>query len=183
LDANNPYEFNVPPMLRKSWTLVVDTTAKRPEIIPEDSLAAMIATRLWNSYSWLIWTDKDKDPVRDLSDVESILESTLNEAAETRDPAGSNISRKAYSVTAGSEGQKSAFAAISEMRSARPKDTAPTIAARSMAPQAPESQVDKSMDQPEEGTLDDLVQRLNMPRGTLEKMIDKLKSGTDEPAK
>lgn len=50
-----PDLFRVPPMLVRSWALVVRETARRPELIPRGSLAAAIADRLWGEGALLIW--------------------------------------------------------------------------------------------------------------------------------
>jgi hypothetical protein len=47
--------FEVPPMLRNSWKLVVGGSAARPELVPTGSYAAGIASRTWGSGAWLVW--------------------------------------------------------------------------------------------------------------------------------
>lgn len=49
-----------PPMLAASWQLIVQGTASHPELVPSDSLAAWVASRLWTSGGpWLSWTPVD----------------------------------------------------------------------------------------------------------------------------
>jgi hypothetical protein len=48
-------DFSIPPMLRDGWNAVVKACLKRPELIPDGSLSARIATRVTNQNPWLIW--------------------------------------------------------------------------------------------------------------------------------
>jgi hypothetical protein len=54
--------FDAPPMLRKSWDILVKATSERPELIPFDSLAYQVADRLWGSSTWLIWQTLMPEP-------------------------------------------------------------------------------------------------------------------------
>ena len=44
-----------PPMLRRSWEMLVRATAHQRSLIVPGSLAARIADRLWGSGAWLVW--------------------------------------------------------------------------------------------------------------------------------
>ncbi|AKJ03458.1 Hypothetical protein AA314_05084 [Archangium gephyra] len=44
-----------PPMLRGSWSIIVEKTGTHPALIPADSLAARISRNVWGSSPWLIW--------------------------------------------------------------------------------------------------------------------------------
>jgi hypothetical protein len=48
-------DFSVPPMLRASWGLVVDASARHPELVPTGSLAARVAGSVYSSSTWLTW--------------------------------------------------------------------------------------------------------------------------------
>jgi hypothetical protein len=48
------YRFEVPPMLRRSWGLVVKASFDRQLLTP-DGLAARVADRLWGEEPWLLW--------------------------------------------------------------------------------------------------------------------------------
>lgn len=50
-----PDLFRIPPMLLRSWALVVRETVNHPELVPRGSLAAVIADRLFGEGPWLIW--------------------------------------------------------------------------------------------------------------------------------
>ncbi|HEV7333086.1 MAG TPA: hypothetical protein VGN63_18775 [Flavisolibacter sp.] len=47
--------FNEPPMLRSSWTYILEATVKKPLLMPAGSYAAGIAGLLWGQGAWLIW--------------------------------------------------------------------------------------------------------------------------------
>jgi len=49
------YSFSVPPMLRRSWELLVAASTKRSSMIVPNSLAAGIWDRLWAEGPWLVW--------------------------------------------------------------------------------------------------------------------------------
>jgi hypothetical protein len=51
--------FWSPPMLRRSWELVVQATVDRPELVPAGSPAAAMADRIWGSGPWLAWLSAD----------------------------------------------------------------------------------------------------------------------------
>ena len=52
-DAVQP--FTMPPMLRQSWSLILDATVARPDLVPAGSPAAEIAARVWGEEPWLVW--------------------------------------------------------------------------------------------------------------------------------
>jgi hypothetical protein len=47
--------FANPPMLRRSWTLALEASVVRPELVPVSSAASTIADRIWGQEPWLIW--------------------------------------------------------------------------------------------------------------------------------
>ena len=47
--------FENPPMLRRSWTLALEASVTRPELVPASSAASTIADRIWGEEPWLIW--------------------------------------------------------------------------------------------------------------------------------
>jgi hypothetical protein len=51
-----------PPMLRRSWFLLLQATAEKPSLIPNDSFSSKIADRLWGSGAWLTWVAPDTKP-------------------------------------------------------------------------------------------------------------------------
>ena len=53
MDSN--YVFDMPPMLRRSWNFMLEASVKDSTKVPEDSLAADVAARLWCEDLWLLW--------------------------------------------------------------------------------------------------------------------------------
>ncbi len=47
--------FEVPPMLRSSWKIVLQNSIAHPEIVPAGSLAAHVAPQIWGSGAWLVY--------------------------------------------------------------------------------------------------------------------------------
>jgi hypothetical protein len=54
-DPRSTVQFREPPMLRSSWRLIVESTATRHNVVPQDSYAASIGNRLWGSGAYLVW--------------------------------------------------------------------------------------------------------------------------------
>lgn len=78
-----PLPFEHPPMLRRSWSLVVDASVTRPWLVTQ-SLAERDTVKLWAEGSWHIWRspakrdNADGDPdALGLSDVEAALAEDL----------------------------------------------------------------------------------------------------------
>jgi hypothetical protein len=49
------YVFNLPPMLRRSWSLVVKATVRRPDLVPIGSKAAQVADCVLGTKPWMTW--------------------------------------------------------------------------------------------------------------------------------
>ena len=47
--------FGTPPMLRRSWSLIVDATLDDPDLVPAQSQASRVADRLWHEGAWHVW--------------------------------------------------------------------------------------------------------------------------------
>lgn len=62
---NSKYIFRTPPMLRRSWAVVVNQTIRQPQLVPPDSLSDEISTRLWGNEPLLLWINKNSSDVRD----------------------------------------------------------------------------------------------------------------------
>lgn len=48
-------DFSEPPMLKSSWSIVVEASARRPELVPRGSFSATIAPRVLAGGPWLRW--------------------------------------------------------------------------------------------------------------------------------
>jgi hypothetical protein len=63
--ADSTYAFDVPPMLRLSWRLLLKASADQPALVPCGSLIDEAAKRLWGDGPWFLWIDPATDPVSD----------------------------------------------------------------------------------------------------------------------
>jgi hypothetical protein len=59
-----PVALADPPMLRRSWALMVDADADRPDIIA-DALSARVSTDFWLEGPWLVWRTNPRAPASD----------------------------------------------------------------------------------------------------------------------
>jgi hypothetical protein len=59
--------LDAPPMLRRSWQMLVAATSQQANLIGPNSLAARISDRLWGTGAWLIWEEplKERSQARD----------------------------------------------------------------------------------------------------------------------
>jgi hypothetical protein len=48
-------DFSAPPMLKSSWSIIVQASAEQPELVPRGSLSARIAQRILSGGPWLRW--------------------------------------------------------------------------------------------------------------------------------
>lgn len=53
IDGEQPFPF--PPLLARSWKILVEAARLRPELIPRGTLSERIADRLWPASLWLAW--------------------------------------------------------------------------------------------------------------------------------
>jgi hypothetical protein len=71
-----PAPFSDPPMLRRSWSLIVEASIARPELVTE-SLARRLTGEFWSEGPWHIWKSAanraDSAHPAGLSDVEAAL--------------------------------------------------------------------------------------------------------------
>lgn len=54
-ESNAAGTFSEPPMLKSSWSLIVDESAKRPALVPRGSRSARVAERVLAAGPWLRW--------------------------------------------------------------------------------------------------------------------------------
>ena len=60
--AGNPapgFVFDVPPMTRRSWPLLLALSVERPAAIPAETITARAAERIWGEGTWLQWLGVD----------------------------------------------------------------------------------------------------------------------------
>jgi hypothetical protein len=70
------YQVKVPPMLRKSWQLMLDATADQRCTVVRDSFAASILNRTRSGEPWLLWTEGAPAQLTE-SDLEAVLKEYL----------------------------------------------------------------------------------------------------------
>lgn len=56
--ANDAYVYRNPPMLRSSWSAMLDVSCRRPAAVPVDSITARVSERVWGEGPWLLWVDR-----------------------------------------------------------------------------------------------------------------------------
>jgi hypothetical protein len=81
------YKFEMPPMIRRSWTLMTHASADKGDVIPPDSLNTHIYDRILVAEPWLVWAGEQQ------ADDESQVLETLalylqaQESAQEQPPA------------------------------------------------------------------------------------------------
>ncbi|MET0623741.1 MAG: hypothetical protein ABW250_12225 [Pyrinomonadaceae bacterium] len=79
--GDEDYRFKMPPMLRRSWTLMTHASADRPEVIPQDSLPTRMYDCILAEGPWLVWSGEQSD------DEESQVLETLTLCLQSQMPA------------------------------------------------------------------------------------------------
>lgn len=143
--------FAIPPMLRRSWSLIVNATIERPELVPADSLAARAGQNLGSEEPWLIWNESAAATTAADGNLGSDLAAALLTQASTpprRSPEAD-----------------SPFAAIRRIRAALQPELAKSLG----VPLA--QQVVADVSKLDLGNLGRLVRTLGIPRSSLEDML------------
>jgi hypothetical protein len=165
LDPSSGNAFDTPPMLRKSWTMIVGATAKRADLIRDGSIAEEIGTHLWGSHPWLIWM-KEKDCV-----VEKQVARAAGVASEALQSALSNIEAILQSrLVQPDKKTDSPPAALAEMKSGWVQSEPASLSATEKVSEG-SGGVEINEDK-----IEMLVHSMNIPRKNLEKMIASLSS-------
>jgi hypothetical protein len=169
--------FPVPPMLRKSWNLIVNATMGGLDLVPDGSLAEKIATAVWGTNPWLIWTQEKASLVDmitalkegyqsgkvgfNLQSLETVVKARLAEFPKKRVMRGI---KKSF---------ESPFEAINKMR-ATGELTQPKKKVMRSASIFAKQEMAKVMGSPDDETkIASLVESFNIPRRNLERMIAK----------
>jgi hypothetical protein len=87
LGVSNLPPISVPPMLRRSWTAIINATLDGKAQLQPGSLAARIPTTLLEGTSWLVWPQPDLLPLqqvtlptdRQLAQLQMLVRLTSNE--------------------------------------------------------------------------------------------------------
>ncbi len=86
------YVFTTPPMLQKSWSLVLEASVQNSALVPYGSLASRVANRLSSEAPWLLWSEPDKQANEDLiraeltSNLDMLVKRMQAELAEVIQP-------------------------------------------------------------------------------------------------
>jgi len=74
------YVFDLPPVVRAGWEMMLDASIQHPETVPASSLAAQVSSHLWGSGAWLTWqTPRPESSGAALSSQQSQMLSDLVE--------------------------------------------------------------------------------------------------------
>jgi len=173
-----PYVFSHPPMLRRSWALVVGLSARKPELVPPDSLSGQVARNIWGPEPWLLWKRENQPCAAGGSGGSAVsftleqpqspwadpLEATLALHLKRRSPS----SRQARSP-AGAKGLGPSFTAPFNAGGSVLESFDPGLGgtARGLAPQPPPAAEDDEM-------MQELVQLTGLPRSNLEPLIQRV---------
>jgi hypothetical protein len=87
-----PLPFLSPPMLRSSWSILVNRSRVNRNLIPPGSLTLRITGRLWGSGAWLVWSSpppaseptSSLPPAVDLNHLSKYLMNVLSAYSQTR---------------------------------------------------------------------------------------------------
>jgi glycosidase len=165
------YRFEVPPLLRRSWALVVDTSTEHPDLVPADALAARVADRIWGEEPWLLWStpagEEEVGKRQDLNDFEYALKNQLmarlTKSPHARSTLAARTASKAMSTSKlGEERAGGESAAVAFSWGEDPAATASAV--------TPD-------------LLKGLVRTLGIPRANVEKLFAKLQSAPAGGAK
>jgi hypothetical protein len=74
--GSTSYVFSTPPMLRKSWALVLEATVQNPALVPYGSLASRVANHLSSEAPWLLWSEPSEQAKEDL--ISAALTNTVD---------------------------------------------------------------------------------------------------------
>ncbi len=159
-NAGGGYSFTFPPMLRRSWSLIVNATVQRPDLVPADSLAARAAQNLWSEEPWLLWNEPAPASAKSPRAVPATLEPKVESDLEA--------AFQAQMFASPSRGKRfeSPFGAVQKMRAAAqsaPLPKGPPISFEALAVPDPLHVDDRKM-----GFL---VRTLGVPRSTVESML------------
>jgi hypothetical protein len=151
------YTFDQPPMLRRSWSLIVEATIDKPDLVPRGSFAASVADRVWGEGPWLLWMEGEEE-------VPADLEAVLAFQVQLREPSDA--------VRGSTRGSDSPFAAIAAMRAAPEELSTSTRPEAFAMPVPPDAAARLLRPQLDEDTMKGLVQILGVPRATIEHLVD-----------
>jgi hypothetical protein len=173
IDVSGGYSFTVPPMLRRSWSLVVNATITRPDLVPAASLAASAAQNLWSEEPWLVWHEP--------APAVATPPNAVTTAPEARVESDLEAAFQAHVLALSPRVPRSdsPFGAVRKMRATL--GSVPESASASIAFAAPATPGPLQVDDNKIGFL---VRTLGIPRSSVESMLKTMssdKGGTMPP--
>jgi hypothetical protein len=152
--------FAAPPMLRRSWALVVDRTVSDRELVPTGSLAANAASHVLGEEPWLVWTSDNAPDTRVAIErsIARALRSHLRLSQPTAEPRRTT----------------SAFEAIQRMRVTEASTAAPELPLRGAPPEptaAPAPLPSAPVLLTDDSKIGFLVRTFGIPRSNVETML------------
>jgi hypothetical protein len=82
------YVFRVPPMLQRSWRIVIKSTVTQPSLVPRDSFVSRIIDRFTSQEPWLIWKTPDSIQASDESESSDLEEALSRFLQPSTHPSG-----------------------------------------------------------------------------------------------
>jgi len=81
--------YDVPPMLRRSWSIVVERAARRRDLVPSGSLASHAGNAIWGNSAWFIWeSEAAQEPAEESSGFEEAVRRIEDVAVRLVSPEG-----------------------------------------------------------------------------------------------
>ena len=167
-EHSGTYRFQSPPMLRKSWSLIVDATADRLDLIVPGSLASQIWDRLWGTDSWLLWVAPEQTIPAIGTATSNVFDSSQVSGVEATVMA--QIARQSKTIA---KPTRSPFPAVTKMQFTDTRTSSVAgVAARSIE----ESSIPEQVPASRPSSLDDahvkaLVRRLGIPQANLKDVL------------
>lgn len=150
VEAAQVADFAFPPMLKSSWSLVVDASAARPDLVPRGSLSAEVAESVLSGGPWLRW------PV-------AKLRSRIKARPE---PASSKVSLATTVAEVADVVQANPKAVAEQVADASPVESGVIAYAQHVAGQAEQAGTD-----PDSISTADVVKALKVPRTVAEDAV------------
>lgn len=179
LESTGPYQFKSPPMLRRSWSLIVDATADRPFLIAPDSLAAKIWNRLWSAEPWLIWLRRGEFAASGIPAAAAAV-SASEETSELEAALTAHVVTQPIRLN---QPTSSSFKAVMQMQVSTKEDLKPADAGAVEEPASAKGiSIPVAQVFPDDARVKSLVKHLGIPEGNLRAALNRVYSKTGSKA-
>jgi hypothetical protein len=173
------HRFSTPPMIRRSWALVVDRTVSESDLVPIGSLAADAAAHVLSDEPWLVWTSGDAPGVR--GSIERNIASALRShvrgslpvpgVARTTSPFEAIRKMRAASSSAAGKGPAAGAAPPAPVPPATRADTPPPPVPTATPAGTPAPLPASPLLVTDESKIGFLVRTFGIPRSNVETML------------